>query len=219
MKKKLILVSGKMQSGKNTFANMMFDQFKKNYTISQDLLAGDLKNECKEDFKKLAIYLNEFSSNFINKLNKINIIDKSIINELKVEISKLKINNDNWFEDKTMITRLILQIVGTDIIRNRIDSAHWIKKLKNRIKKVNDDVIIITDVRFPGEIYDMVDESWDIISIRVERKLKNDITKQHESETALDNFRCFSYVIDNNKDMMSLIESSKIVVDDIVNNK
>jgi hypothetical protein len=82
---------------------------------------------------------------------------------------------------------------------------------------------IITDVRFPNEAKAIKDR--DGILIRVNRedarkfivstgiegleKLTQMLPKEHESETALDNYDKFDYVIENDSDIPSLIEKVK----------
>jgi chloramphenicol 3-O-phosphotransferase len=52
--KRIILISGKLQSGKNQLAEFLKEEFaKKNLNVGQDLFAGPLKDWCKEDFRPL----------------------------------------------------------------------------------------------------------------------------------------------------------------------
>ena len=52
--KYLILLSGKINSGKNQFATFLENDFtKKGLKVKQDLYAGDLKNFSCQDFKVL----------------------------------------------------------------------------------------------------------------------------------------------------------------------
>lgn len=87
---------------------------------------------------------------------------------------------------------------------------------------------IITDVRFHNEAKAIIDRGGIVIrvercwtckrSIREQMKGCNELTcpkgqKQHESETALDNFVGFHYTIDNNGDINNLIEKVKEILE------
>jgi hypothetical protein len=133
-------------------------------------------------------------------------------------VNKLTITDENWFEKKTDITRTLLQIYGTQIFRGRVDDLFWIKQTKKRIEKADADVVLITDVRFPNEIdYIVKSDDYDAYSIRINRKLDR-VGKEHEhdSETALDYYEEFSYMIDNNSTLENLKESAFGLVDDIL---
>ena len=61
MKKIVILISGKIKSGKNQLADFMKEYFEKqNLKVSSDYFAKAVKDGCKEDFKKLADELNNY---------------------------------------------------------------------------------------------------------------------------------------------------------------
>ena len=132
-------------------------------------------------------------------------------------LSKLKTVPENFYEDKTDITRILLQLYGTDIFRRRVDKDYWVKLMINKIKETNADVFIITDVRFPNEIYMVQDEKdFDVTTIRIERDMKtDDIKHEHESETALDGIDKFQYVVDNNDSLEQLWNSMITIYEDI----
>ena len=67
---------------------------------------------------------------------------------------------------------------------------------------------IITDVRFPNEVKAIKDKSG--IIIRVNRGDGN--TGDHPSETALDNYQDWNYVIDNNGSIEDLIEKVRDIL-------
>ena len=113
--------------------------------------------------------------------------------------------------------RLMLQKIGTEGMREIIHNDTWVNALFADYKKVmrtnanrqpelfNYPNWIITDVRFPNEAQAIKDRGG--IVIRVNRN--SDIIDNHLSETALDNFKGFDHVIDNNGDISSLIEKIK----------
>lgn len=223
--KYIILASGKINSGKNFFSEMLGEEFKKrNLSVEYDLFAKDLKNGAKKDFHVLSTHLNSFVNRLKSELgilfdNKYN--NPSQLSKVNQIIDTLQITNDNWYEDKTDITRLILQIYGTEIFRNRVNKNHWTDQVKGRAIESESNVYIVTDTRFPNEITcfnDIVDHDVKVIPIRINRTIhtQNNIAK-HDSETSLDDWNEWCYVIDNNGSVDDLTKSASLVVDDILN--
>lgn len=203
--KTVILISGKMQSGKNVVGSIIEKEIKYiNKTSKHLFFAKPLKDACKNDFQKVKEYFNSFVSDIIEKYNYV------VPNELFKDINKLLIEDENFYENKTELTRILLQIYGTEIFRNRVDENYWVDKLSNEIKNGKDDYYIITDVRFPNEI-DYLKQSlvsdyqrYKIVTIRVERPLeRNNIIHEHPSESALDSYN-FDYIINNSKSIDEL---------------
>ncbi len=99
--------------------------------------------------------------------------------------------------------RTLLQQVGTEIVRDTIDKNFFIKRIIEDIKVYSNffDVITISDARYPNEI-DLVKEAFEnTISINVERlnyetKL-NTVEQQHRTETALNDYKNYDYVVLN----------------------
>ena len=185
--KKLILISGKMRSGKNTFADMIGDILSPIMDVKYDLFAKDLKFGVRDDFAKLHQFIK-------NQYQEIPL-------ELKGYFSWMDVKEENFFEDKTEYSRLLLQIYGTEIFRNRVDDNWWVKQVENRWLKFSfesgDGVYIITDVRFPNEIKYF--HHYDKVSVRVERENKEGTyNEEHISEKALDDYCDFHYRISNN---------------------
>ena len=129
------------------------------------------------------------------------------------------------FQQKTIdITpRLLLQKIGTDIGRE-INPNIWVNSLMSEYKPYLtsnypvDDLDweprriypnwIITDTRFPNET-EAIKEKEGIL-IRLNREgIEND---NHFSETALDNYTDFNYIIDNNNCIECLIEKVKEIL-------
>lgn len=238
--KVLILLSGKSQSGKNTFANFLTEEFiKLNYKVNQDAFANGVKQCCFEDFQVLADYLN----NYIEKLkaqlgaiyeftNKVNPMFQAYISNVDRIIDELKITcKDNWFEKKTALTRAILQIYGTQIFRTRVDKDWWAKQLKHRLtfngeiqnetwvsRNNNNDITIVTDCRFPNEIevFNDLSEEWKVLTIRIERNLPAELLYNHASETSLDNWDNWNYIIENKNSLDVLKEQAKVVAENII---
>lgn len=186
--KTVILVSGKLQSGKNTFADLVKEYIT---DVVQESYAGPLKNECKEVFSRLTDYLNSISD----------ILDVN-----------LHTTDDNWYENKTPLTRILLQTYGTDIFRNKVSESWWLDKLVERIKLSQNKFFIITDVRYQNEIDRFTSEDVNVFKIRVERT-KDYFTEEdlHGSETGLDNYKNWDYKIQNDGSIDDLRKVAKMI--------
>jgi hypothetical protein len=221
--KKVVLMSGKIHCGKNQLAQFLKEEFqKKGLKVSEDLFARSLKDGCKEDFRKLANVLENICEEIKSKIGlfvdqRDHMLNPDIVKNIDTSIDKLKIKDDNWYEDKTEITRNILQLYGTEIFRKRVDENWWVKQVKNRCIASNNDIIIITDCRFPNEITEMMCDDYETIVIRINRSINtNKLISSHASETALDDWKEWNYIISNDGKLEDLKDSAKVVSDDII---
>lgn len=106
---------------------------------------------------------------------------------------------DVWWPDvdpsensRYMTVREILQFMGTDLIRNQMDPDAWVKSVFRQQWR-DDDVVIIADCRFPNEA--AFSKKYGLL-IKVERELDLP-TDGHISETALDSYTDYDYVVQN----------------------
>lgn len=136
------------------------------------------------------------------------------------------------YKSEILTPRTLLQLLGTECGRNIIHPNIWINALFADIDKelnanpnYNKKGFIITDVRFPNEA-DAIKKHKGI-NIRIERndyifdengkriiptkEYINTNNKQHESETALDNYK-FDYVINNNGTINNLVDKVKEIL-------
>lgn len=199
MTKKVILVSGKLQSGKNTFTDILMEEMKKSISIDYDYFAKPLKNECKTVFSNLVDYLNKIS--------------------LENNIPSLYTNEDSWYENKNEVTRILLQTYGTDIFRELVDEDWWAKKLKKKILARDEEVIVVSDVRFKSElrIFEQ-DNDLKLIKIRIERDnytRDNNPIHSHISELDLDDYSNWDFVLKNNETIDVLKQNTLILLDGI----
>lgn len=105
--------------------------------------------------------------------------------------------------------RWALQTVGTEAFRRQIRDDVWVKVVERR-HLLNDSVTILSDLRFENEAL-MVQRLGGIV-IRVDRDIPFDKTQdQHASETGLDDFNDWDFVIDNNGTLMELKEQLTIL--------
>lgn len=95
-----------------------------------------------------------------------------------------------------MTGRQLMQYFGSDIIRKGFCPDAWASAALNSIKRTSVDYAIISDVRFPNELE--VFKDYDPIVIRLTR---NPLNQDHTSESALDNYDWSKftnfYLIDN----------------------
>jgi len=221
--KKVLLISGKIHCGKNQFSEYVVDILKqRGFKVSTDLFARSLKDCCKEDFRKLVDVLDNISDEIKRKIY--TFIDgreymkyPSQVGDIDDTINKLKINDENWYENKTDITRNILQLYGTEIFRKRVDNDWWVNQVKNRAIDSDDDFIVITDCRFPNEITEMFCDEYETYVIRITRNINTqEQIANHDSETSLDNWNEWNYIISNNGNLNDLKNSAEVVCNDIL---
>jgi hypothetical protein len=95
--------------------------------------------------------------------------------------------------------RQLLQIVGTDLFRNRFDKNFWLLLFENWFLKQENKNIVCTDVRFQNEA-DLIKKLGGIL-IRINRPLLH--TDNHESEQL--NIQNYDYEIENNSTLENFI--------------
>lgn len=106
-----------------------------------------------------------------------------------------------------MTYRTFLQRLGTDAMRNGLHDSVWVNALFADLTHTSK--WVITDCRFPDEAAAVKARGG--VVIRVNRGSKRD--NEHISETALDNYDGFDYVIDNNGTLEELEENVRQIMD------
>ena len=110
-----------------------------------------------------------------------------------------------WLDGMTC--REFLQKLGT-AVRNEVHPDFWVRALINRRIKNKEKLTIIPDVRFPNEAQVIKDNGGFLI--RMERPGAG--AGDHISETALDDYKDWDLVINNNRTLENLYQ---IVKDDL----
>jgi len=109
-------------------------------------------------------------------------VKTSFANHLKAMIYNAGLcNEEELWGTKTEFSRLMLQKIGTEIIRKQVDPNFWVKKMieeVNEWKESNKDgiVIVIDDVRFINEA--AMIKMYNGILIRIERPILEQIKKK-----------------------------------------
>lgn len=172
----IIGISGKAESGKTTFGNMLKESFE-------------------AEGQRVVI---------INYADAVKYIAKQYY---------------GWNGEKDEYGRSLLQRIGTERGRQSFSEDVWILTVNMfiNVMKKDFDIFIIGDCRFPNEVIYWKDVP-NTYSIRLMREdhisQLTEEQKQHESETALDNFIGFDYIINNN----GSLEKLKDWADSIANN-
>ena len=209
-------ISGRISSGKDTVGQIIQyltdESINKFYTFEQWAVETyNGQDTTKWQIKKFAAKMKQC----------VNIITGIPVEDLE----NIDIKNSLIGEDWGDITyRKLLQLLGTEVGRC-IHENFWINALFSRYTKtaLNWDVDgnttveaypnwIITDCRFENEI-DAINIR-DGITIRLQRNSQN-VVSDHTSETALDNYSNFDYVIDNSNttinELISIVREILII--------
>jgi len=210
---KIIGLSGKKQSGKNTVCDAIYSHLAyrdcscKIYSFADTLkekicidVLGLTKNQCygsDEQKNSLTIYKWENLPHQVRYDNKLGYKYAS-----NGEVC------EHILPKGFMTAREIMQIVGTDIFRKMFNDKIWVNATFRNIKKEGYDIALIADVRFPSEVEGVMNEEGKLI------RLTRDTCKgdQHESELALDNYNFKSYgerVYELRNEELSIEEQNK----------
>lgn len=145
--------------------------------------------------------------------------DKKLINLSYGSYIKMYAQNiSDWDGKEETKPRELLQQLGTEIIRNTIDKNFFINRICEDIKVYSHffDVITISDARFPDEIEIPKKTFKDVITIKVIRNnfetTLNEKETKHATETALDEFNDYDYIIENDGTIEELEEKVEKLV-------
>lgn len=228
----IIAISGKIDSGKDTIGKIIqfLDALQKHSDIQPTFEEFCLLSE--EEIADNP-YLDDSISNW--QIKKFAGVLKDYVclatNCTREQLEDNDFKNQELGEEwrqigsELLTRRKMLQLIGTEAIRNNVHSNFWVNALFT--KYIGDNVFtvtevdgmsgtqelvypnwIITDMRFPNEMQAVKERGG--ITIRVERNVTKDgkpiiRENEHESETVLDEFP-FHYIIDNGYNLKLLIE-------------
>lgn len=126
---KLIGIVGFLNSGKNTVGNYICNEF----DFESESFAASLKDATSSIFGW----------------------DREMLEGITDKSRDWRDQVDSWWEKELempgLTPRKILQVLGTDVLRNNFHNNIWIASVKYRLEKNNKDTII-TDCRFYNEI-------------------------------------------------------------------
>ena len=147
-------------------------------------------------------------------LNTINLQYSTPIKEYAKKIS-------NWDGSEETKPRELLQTLGTELIRQKIDFLFFVKGMISDIKVYSYffDIITISDARAKVELDIPKQELKNVIVINVTRpSLESELTaseQKHYTETDLDDYNNFDYKIVNDGTLEDLEEKVGIILEDI----
>lgn len=208
---KIISISGKMGSGKDTAGEIIKDLLEENVGPYWDIkkFASGVKEVASLilGIDVLQFENQEFKNSYLPECwntHKAVFTDRSDFHGWEVETNRTTV-------------REFLQKLGTEAMRNGLHEDVWVNKLMKEYDSLNKLIKhkpknmfprwIITDTRFPNE-YAALKEK-EALFIKIERpglELNN-----HPSETSLDNHE-FDCVINNDRDLYHLKEELKRVL-------
>lgn len=193
----IIGFSGKMEAGKDTAAAMLsyiLLDMKRFRTSYFDYVSWSKEHEPK--------YITPFAKSLKRMV--------SILlhcEEKKLYDQPFKKQEIEWLEGSPTV-RKILQNVG-NALREKIDPGIWVKILFNRIQYQPH--VFISDVRYKNEA-DAIKAKGGII-IRINRPGEHD--NSHISETDLDDYDKFDYVVENDRSLEWLFIQMKKIAEDL----
>jgi len=214
---KLIGISGKMKSGKDTTAQVI------QYLTTKASERWNIDEYLKKIYPNLDNYGEIYKSDW--KIKKFADGLKDLVclltgcskNDLESQEFKNRYLPEEWncyfFDDyketiKRYTYRDVLQYVGTDLLREQFHQNVWVNCL---FSKYNDDSKwIISDVRFPNEVNRIKEKNG--ITINILRPQTDHLAGSHISETALDNYKDFDYVILNDGTYENLLNEVNFIL-------
>lgn len=118
----------------------------------------------------------------------------------------------DWDGSEDTKPRELLQQLGIELVKERIDDKLFINRVLEDIKVFSYfyDIIVVDDARLPDEIDTLKKNYPNSVSIRIIRNdYDNGLTesqKNHITETGLDNYNNFDYVVYNDENINKTIE-------------
>ena len=183
---------------------------------------GSGKDTVAQIIQKISAYHNWEIQKWAGKLKTIGEIILGIPKE-KFEDQEFKYTNlpAIWNkDDKPMTVRELLQLLGTEAMRNGLHENVWVNALMSNYKPIdcnwNDTILkhkkedliypnwIITDTRFTNELEAVREQKGITIKVHRPERKSNEKQALHTSEVALDHVTDWDYVIYNNGDLEEL---------------
>jgi hypothetical protein len=115
------------------------------------------------------------------------------------DIKKIAYNHFGWHGGKDELGRKLLQDIGTT--GRNYKRGIWANRMVDKIQywawqSSDNQLAVVTDTRYPNEIQRIKHEFSDVVTIRITRDSVEKL--KHPSETALDQWTDWDYVVENN---------------------
>ncbi len=141
----------------------------------------------------IALYLKLYVKNFFGWDGKDETKPRELLQQLGTEVIRKGLNKETFFIDRT------------------IEDIEILKHFFN--------IFIIDDIRFPLEIESLKASFKNVITLKLERNnFESDLNSKqltHSTETALDNYQNYDYIIKNNGTLDELKEKVINVIKDV----
>lgn len=214
----IVGISGKIGSGKDTLAEMLRDIMRdKNFEIRKyaaklkevvSILTGcgssDLESQSFKSIELPEMWAKYRLLDFHR--------DTGVVYGSKIEAESCmpRSNSQHSYtlQREPMTYRSLLQILGTEAIRNNVHPNTWVNALFSGYHGQN---WLITDVRFPNEA-DAI-KAYGGIVVRVNRP--GILQSNHPSETMLDDYQ-FDEIVINDGDLPALMRKAEDLSRDII---
>ena len=200
---KLIGISGKIGSGKDTFAEIIRLLTSMPYLTNETLehyLTNPNKNVMRTDWS-----VKKFGNKLKDVATLLTGIPTHKFEDQEFKKSYLPEEWNTWHpnQDRSepMTVREFLQKLGTDAIRNGLHTKTWVNATFAFFSDTSR--WLVTDVRFPNEAAAIIEKGG--LLVRLER---DSDTGDHPSETSLDNYD-FNIVIENKGSLAELIQKAR----------
>jgi len=206
MGKLVILLSGKKGTGKNTSASIITDMLGAE-NVDEIAFADPIKRFCMDCFGLTQIQCYGTSGERESPSS--------------IRWSDISSSYRPHNADGLMTVREVLQFVGTEVLRGFYPDI-WAHAGLTAARRSEKKVVVFTDTRFPNEIAKIKSMELDtppatVVTVRINRETGR--IDNHESETALDNYEHFDYIIDNNhgreslkKNIFAIMENYKWII-------
>ncbi len=113
----------------------------------------------------------------------------------------------DWAKQEYPEVRRLLQVYGTEVMRNNFGEDVWVNLTFNKIKLENPENVAISDLRFPNELKAIKNYGGKLVKIKSNRVSDAD---NHASEQDLPD-ELFDYVITNNGTLEEFQNKIKIL--------
>lgn len=206
----LIVLSAKMQAGKDTLCTAMRNMLATEYGVAshQAAFADKLKDGAMVDLEPLYTMLREQREVLLGEN-----VDSSLLDWMVV-------SKENIYDKKTPLTRAVLQSYG-DLFRRRVSDYHWVDRCLADLSSSDAEFLFITDARRVNEVCAAV--AWAEnngirpVTIRISRDNQAlDSSSVHASETELDQFGSWHYEVDNNGSLEQLHDAAAAILGELL---
>ena len=125
-----------------------------------------------------------------------------------------------WDGNNETKPRDLLQSIGIDLLKEKIDSKLLIRRLCEDIEVYSYfyDILIITDARLIEEVEVPKSKFSNITTIRIDRNIDNKLSlvqKEHITEIGLDDYNKFDYKIENYENYDKLVSDVEKIIKEV----